>query len=111
MSPTDTDTRTDLTVPAADVDGSRRERVTAWVGWRLPELIALGGTGVAGVLHWPGWWAATAAAAGWIAYSRAAPHLAPHLAAWRERRARRGGDDETDSEIEPAARGRWKETG
>lgn len=108
MSPTGTDTHTstDLTAPAAD--GSRRERITAWIGWRLPELAALGGTGLAGALHWPGWWAATAAAAGWIAYTRAAPHVA----AWRERhRARRDVGDETTSDIEPAARGRWKETG
>lgn len=109
MSPTGTDTHTsiDLTVPADVDDGSRRERITAWIGWRLPELAALGGTGLAGALHWPGWWAATAGAAGWIAYTR----TAPHVAAWRERRARQRADDETESEIEPAARGRWKETG
>lgn len=112
MRPTDTDeTSTDLTIPDGD-DGNRSERITAWLGWRLPELAAMGGTGVAGAWHWPGWWAATVAAATWIAYSRTAPHLAPRLSAWRERRrARHDTDDETASEIEPAARGRWKETG
>lgn len=57
-----TDERAETTTTPGRVD-----RVTAWIGWHLPEVTAITGTGAAGVWWWPGWWIATTATAAWLA--------------------------------------------
>lgn len=87
----------------------RSERVTAWLGWRLPELAGLGATGLAGALHWPGWWAGTAAALGWIGWTQLAPLI--RRARTRRTDARHDTDEATTTELESPPSDPWKETG